>query len=679
MYLSNISELWFSFGDTLISCLTGFIFAMLGITLLGALLCFWKIPFYCYILFTWGLGFALYIQGNLVPMKAGILNGAGVNWNAYQKEAQFSVVLWLACIILPFFLVRLFPKRWEKIIRNCSLALLALQLVTVILLCVTTDFSNARKADYFLSEDGIYNIGKEKNVVCFVLDTYDQQYFEKACEQEPELRNFLDGFTYFTNATNVYPCTAPSIRYLLTNQFYLNDRTLTDWVEEGWASSSEYYQALRNSGFDISVYTPEDGAVSEEAKTSFIKNVKRQRLKVASHTGLAQSLLRLTAIRYFPDALKQYVWVSDYTSLFDPLKEVEQDAWVYDWEDEAFYQGLIGQGLALAENNQFHFIHLRGVHMPNSLLADLTVAENSRDAVTATEAIACLKILREYCNQLKELGVYDDTCIIITADHGDYDRSMATPIFLVKGFDSRGAMSISDVPVSHQNLMATVADELSLQDAEQYGISVFDVTKENTEPRRYFRHNLFGDHETGYLPTMVEYTVRPEDNLPEDFVYTGKVYALDGMYETIPYQYIVGEPIQFQDAEDLQYFISGIPVYIEKSGSIWIKARKGKLRFAIDDEGNDLICTLSIDPYMPAGQQRFIVTHEGEELYHKVVLPGTTEISFTVPNHCVLDGVLELDFQCPDGLSRRDLGIGDDTETFLSFPLHQILFTRAAK
>ena len=149
MYLSNISELWFLFDDVIISCLMGFVLAAVGIIGIGALFCFWKIPFYCYLLFTWGFGFALYIQGNLVPMKAGVLNGAGINWNVFQKEAKFSVVIWIACIILPFLLVRFLPKYWKKIIMNCCLTLLAIQFVMVILLCVTTDFPTLKRQIIF--------------------------------------------------------------------------------------------------------------------------------------------------------------------------------------------------------------------------------------------------------------------------------------------------------------------------------------------------------------------------------------------------------------------------------------------------------------------------------------------------------------------------------------------------
>lgn len=679
MYLSNTSELWFSLDDAIISCLMGFALTTMVLTLLGALICFWKMPFYCYLLFTWGIGMAFYIQGNLVPMKLGVLNGADANWGIYQKEAWFSVALWVICVILPFLIVRFFRKSWRKIIQSFSIALFSLQLITVILLCITGDLSNVKKADYYLSSDGLYNIGERKNVVYFVLDSYDQQYFERVCEQEPELTDFLDGFTWFTNAINVCPNTMTSIRYLLTNQPFLNDQTFAEYTASSWMLCEEYYQALQDDGFDINIYTSEKNAVPESVKASLVKNAKNQQLKVSSYISLSKSLLRLTAIRYSPDVLKPYVWVSDYNSLFEPLKEVGQGAPAYNWENAVFYQGLVDQGLSLVENNQFQFIHLRGVHMPNSLLEDLTIAEDPREAGVITEAKASLKILREYCDQLKALGAYDNTCIVITADHGSYDRSMGTPIFLVKGFDSRGPLFTSDVPVSHENLIGTVAEELSLDIAKKYGISVFDVTRENTKPRRYFRYDAlaFDIMATGYVSPIVEYTVQPEDNLPENFIYTGKVYTSDGMRETMPYQCIVGKPIQIRDAESLQYFISGVPIYLEKEKSVRIQERTGKMRFVFDQIKGDLICTISLDPFIPGGQQRFTVTHKGEELYHKEILTGTAEISFMIPNHCIMNGILELDFQCPDGLSLWELGAGQNSETPLSFAISQILFTKA--
>lgn len=250
------------------------------------------------------------------------------------------------------------------------------------------------------------------------------------------------------------------------------------------------------------------------------------------------------------------------------MKETGDSAPAYTWEDADFYQGLMSQGLTPVKNSQYQFIHLRGVHKPNMLLEDLTV--NPDKALPTDEMKACLKIIKEYCGQLKELDAYDDSCIIITADHGSYDRSMGTPIFLVKGFDQRGTLSVNETPVSHENLMATVAAELSLDTAGQYGISVFDEKKDNNEPRRYFRHDLFGERKEDYFPPMVEYSVLSENNRPESFTYTGKVYTSDGMYENEPYQCVVGEPILFNDARDLQYFVSGVPSYIERSKSIWL-------------------------------------------------------------------------------------------------------------
>jgi arylsulfatase A-like enzyme len=69
--------------------------------------------------------------------------------------------------------------------------------------------------------------------------------------------------------------------------------------------------------------------------------------------------------------------------------------------------------------------------------------------------MACLLEIGRWCEQLREMGVYDNTKIIIAADHGyslrhskellygSEDMGMYFPLLLVKDFDSHG-FSVSD-------------------------------------------------------------------------------------------------------------------------------------------------------------------------------------------------------------------------------------------
>ena len=69
-----------------------------------------------------------------------------------------------------------------------------------------------------------------------------------------------------------------------------------------------------------------------------------------------------------------------------------------------------------------------------------------------------LEIIYDYLNQMRELGIYKNSTIIITTDHGysgggsplDLPHGTAVPIFIVKpsGLDNQ-AIQFSEAPISH--------------------------------------------------------------------------------------------------------------------------------------------------------------------------------------------------------------------------------------
>ena len=86
-----------------------------------------------------------------------------------------------------------------------------------------------------------------------------------------------------------------------------------------------------------------------------------------------------------------------------------------------------------------------------------------------------LLAVQEYFRQLKELGLYDDATIIISADHGYFECFQA--VFLIKTpGQSFEEMQISHAPVAQEDILATVLDCVGA-DYSPLGRSVFDVAE----------------------------------------------------------------------------------------------------------------------------------------------------------------------------------------------------------
>ena len=96
------------------------------------------------------------------------------------------------------------------------------------------------------------------------------------------------------------------------------------------------------------------------------------------------------------------------------------------------------------------------------------------------QAKGSMKIVEEYIKQLKELGQYDNTTIIITADHGYWyfiDRPLeetTSPYMLVKPAQSAELdaepFKVSTAPVSHMDFPATVLKAMGAEQRDRKSV-----------------------------------------------------------------------------------------------------------------------------------------------------------------------------------------------------------------
>lgn len=101
---------------------------------------------------------------------------------------------------------------------------------------------------------------------------------------------------------------------------------------------------------------------------------------------------------------------------------------------------------------------------------------------------------------MKELGVYDNSVIIVAADHGVHDANgdiefptPATPMFLIKGKNEvHDNMVISSKPMYYQDIQSTLIkySELSEEgDTELFGKTIDDCAEGDKRVRVWFDSN----------------------------------------------------------------------------------------------------------------------------------------------------------------------------------------------
>jgi arylsulfatase A-like enzyme len=125
----------------------------------------------------------------------------------------------------------------------------------------------------------------------------------------------------------------------------------------------------------------------------------------------------------------------------------------FKWDDTINYQTLTENKLELQDNNYFHFYHIQGAHYPRTVTEDVKESTTLVDYPTMVRA--SINMIDKYLARIKESGAYDNSAIIIMADHGYDDGSedgRQNPILFVKGFNEKHKMLVSDAPVSYEDL-----------------------------------------------------------------------------------------------------------------------------------------------------------------------------------------------------------------------------------
>ena len=645
LYLTNVSELWFSLGDIWWLCLLCGAALFLLCAVIGILLPQKVSSIYGSILF--GVALGLYIQGNFVSTDYGVLDGREINWGDYKFTAVVNTLLWIFCIAIPVVFHFLKPIMAKKVLSVLAICVIAIQMLTVGIMLVTTDFESASSPGY-ISNRGINEVSKNKNVIIFVLDSFDQEFFEEIYTNEPKFLEPLSGFTYFANATGMYPTTKGSLPYIMTGKIYKNEKPYKEYVEEAF-KSIDIYQKIYDDNFEIGLYTDSRYVFDDEDNT-IISNYEHSDLQISSLSGLSKSLYKFVSFRYFPHVLKQYVWF--YSGEFDQWKQASINsstiAQPHNLDNINYYNTLIKDGLQLrSDKNIYHLIHIKGAHLPYELNENIEVVTDGSATYYST-AKASLKIVYQYIKQLKELEIYDNTMMVIMADHGKVSGEPTSPLLLVKRLQEQGAIKKNNAPVCQGDLIPTIMSELGMNSDNRYGRTLYDFFEGEERFRKYFYYNLDWQEDWDYLPQMVEYEIDSQSN---DI----------SSYHLINYKifdYNLGDEISFADSETAHtYCVTGFS--IAENNFTWTSANSARMAFKLNEvPKKDLLVHMGIERVFNNSQK--IIISVGGQLIYESVLQGSGIIEFIIPHDLLENDILEINFEFPNAISPAELNLSSD-------------------
>lgn len=496
VYLANYNEFIFSLPQIWwILFLVSLIPAIL-LSLFFALLP--KAWYFFFNFFSFAFGFCFWFQAMALNGKLSSFTGDSVVFSPSLMLSNLLIwisIICLICFLFSFFLKKTGSEKIMSVLSGTATAFIIIQSVGLIPAILSRPDDNTLKTSYFSSE-GEFELSSGTNLIYFVLDTCDEYFMSAALNEYPDLLDNFDGFTYFPNNTSLYSRSFPSIPYLLTGEKCYFNVPYVDYIENAYINST-FLKNLVATDADICIYTEPyyTGSTAEE----YIRNFHLYDMKnMIRPFNLVRQMLHLSGYRGMPYLFKdRFFYEAEYVNQI--ALALPSDTAVYE-DDEAFYQSMHSQGLHLSDeySKAFRFYHMWGPHPGHRINENLVTDWN---ASYSQATAGCFRIIQEYISELKRLGIYDSSTIIITADHGAQNDSedlllhqRVCSLLLVKpsGRGPGTEFQISNAPISHTDLFGTVIEALG-GNTTVYGPTVWEISEDSVRDRYFYHTALYSD------------------------------------------------------------------------------------------------------------------------------------------------------------------------------------------
>ena len=516
LYFTNITEFQFDFW-ALFPQLLKLFGILLAVCVVGFGLCYLiHNRLYDLALVLGGIGYCIaYVHGMFLVGNLPPLDGTDFSWSDYHKETVISLIVCAVIAVIFILLVRfLHMKKMRKVIAGLSLFFTAILVVTGVTVGITNN-GFQRKPLMAVTKNHEFQMSSDTNMVIFLMDAVDSKAFRQLLDgDDPEYAQTLADFTYYPNTVGAYSFTEHSIPYILTGQWFENQEPFEDYTAQAMAASP-LLNRLKAEHYRIGMYE-EDLRCTEEQAAEF-ENVEKTTLRFTSFSAIAKEELKLIWFKYAPYLLKQAVHVdmNRFTMIVEPVSDSE----LYHYVNWDFYPDAQNAQITTVSDKVFKFIHIEGAHVPLRYSKDVTII-GSENGTYDQNLQASMTVLKQYLDDLKAAGVFDNTAIVVMADHGywtywdDKLLGRSNPLLAVKGVGESHEMKISEAPISYEDLQECFSRLLDGDASDQ----VFDAKEGDRRIRRYLSYNYL---EEGHI---VEYEQKGYATDLSTMVPTGRVF-----------------------------------------------------------------------------------------------------------------------------------------------------------
>ena len=413
-----------------------------------------------------------YVQSMFLNGKMLLVDGSVQRWDT--KQSVINIAVWVV-LILGGIIFAYTTTIGRKVILVACGYIAAIQMITFIFILITA--GELRGTNKHLTQAGIFDLSKQDNVIVFILDAYDVQMLKTVVDNDPDYLEPLHDFIYFDNMTSRYPMTDGSLPYLLTGA-YLDDPKIEE-DQDIWYEQAHFLNGIKETGYDIRILTSDEYV--QKIPEGIIDNYSDDNYCVLDSEKVMELFTRCMRYKCLPFCVKNRYGYESYDTT-----NVITDTNIYVYGTDPEIDDLIlDEGVSSDHYEKaFRIYHLYGAHSPYYLNEN---ADRDYGSNAISQWRGSLKLVYDFIDALKDEGIYDNTTLIIMADHGfnntqrasvreegiAFDEERSNPIFLIKKKGMKEpALQIDDRETSHDKFFDTIYESMDIP-LQYYG-TVFE-------------------------------------------------------------------------------------------------------------------------------------------------------------------------------------------------------------
>ncbi len=471
-----------------------------------------------------GLSIGFYVQGAFLNPDFGTMDGHIINWPSYSTMMMINCAVWFVILLIPH-LVHYFSNQiWRGFVILICGALVVMQGVSLIVkLREQAVYDRSQPDSYYLTSKNMLKVGRKNNIIVFLLDTTSDSDIEQMLTKYPDSLNLFHDFIRYSNANSHYMYTVPSLVNLLTGENWdCENVRIGDYLDDAWGSeqAASFYTKLADKGYERNVYLLlHEAAADPSVLANAFSTLKHSNEDRSINKNALVKLIKLSFYRYFPIMMKPFfvIYTSDIANLVSHYNEDGNLSDAMDSEWDLVIRMNEEQISTGSYENAFIFYYLQGSHLPYRLDANGKLINSNlapeyfvNYSEKEDQLAGFFYMIESYIRQLKSMSLYDQTGIIILADHGNNQDKTEDhqPLYLIKmPNEKHDEMVIRSVPITIQDCFRADVMSMTGESDHNWGNPSGEIQDEPVErwTRVYAKDEDFPLLDNKYYNVMREY------------------------------------------------------------------------------------------------------------------------------------------------------------------------------